>query len=166
MTFDDFAAEFRDVALPAAVQERHRALLRSAAADDPAPSPSRRRLPRLLPALTAAVLLVGGGTATATYFLTAPPERVDTAFCFGSLSLDESPTNRIEFAVVGEADSLGDAAAAGFDICGSYWEDGIFPAATTPELVACVLPTGHAGIFPGDSGACSALGLANLSLPK
>lgn len=163
MTFDDFATEFRDVSLPDAAQERHRALLRAAAAEDPAPSRSRRRLPGLLPALAAAVLLIGGGTATATYFLTSPPERVDTAFCFGSLSLDESPTNRIEFAVTGEANSLGDAAAAGFDICTTYWESGIFTAAATPELVACVLPTGHAGIFPGDSGACSALGLANLS---
>lgn len=166
MTFDDFATEFRDVPLPAAAQERHRTLLREAARQDAAPAAPtrrRRRLPGLLPGLAVAVLLIGGGTATATYFLSASAERTDTAFCFGSLSLDESVGNRVEFAVEGTARSLGDAAAAGFDICARYWADGTLGSRTgVPDFVACVLPSGHAGIFPGDLGTCSALDLGTL----
>jgi hypothetical protein len=99
----------------------------------------------------------------------------ETAYCYGSASLSEDNGNRMEFATQGTAEAPRDAAASGVDICAAYWRSGVFQfgkppdinavptgnAYSVPPLVACVLPSGQAGIFPGDDTTCESLGLEN-----
>lgn len=133
----------------------------------------RRRRRYLAGGITAAVLIAGTGTAAAFGFFDKVTN-TNTAYCYASASLDDGLDNRIEFATQGTDSAPYDAAASGVDICQAYWRAGVFqlgkPAdidrAPTgglfpvPPLIACVLPSGQAGIFPGDKDTCGALGLA------
>lgn len=183
-TFDDFAEELHDQTLDPAVQQAHLAYLRALPNDEPAvPAANQRRRHRGLVVIgisTAIVLAAGGGTAAALgLFGRAPTADTSSAFCYATTNLDdESVNNRTEFALGdGQTQELGDAAAAGLDICAIYWRSGLFTigGATNPDvlptggtqevppLVACVLPNGQAGIFPGDTTTCENLGLSTLA---
>jgi hypothetical protein len=44
--------------------------------------------------------------------------------------------------------------------CLAEWRSGTFGSPSSPELAACVLPTGAIGVFPGPPSTCTRLGLA------
>lgn len=178
-SFDSFAENLPRHHLPDDVQERHLAMLRELAAEEQPPTPrgpSRRRLPR--PLVTGGVVVLvaagGGGTAAAFGLFSNSPSRTDTAYCYASADLDDSPTNRIEFAVDANGKDQGDAATAAPEVCAVYWRSGVFSAGAAdpshvpadgghqpvPPLTACILKSGALAVFPGDAETCSQLGLA------
>ncbi|MBM9466640.1 hypothetical protein [Nakamurella leprariae] len=175
--FDAFAGELRDQPLAPAAQEQHLALLRSL--PDPGERPvtpaARRRRGRVIGGLAiGAVLAVGGGTAVAIGAFSTATDTA-TGYCYASADLDESVTNRMEFAAAGTPDRPEDASAVALDVCAAYWRSGVFAggrgdpdraptggSAPVPSLVACVLPDGKAGVFPGDATTCHGLGLSTL----
>jgi len=177
-TFDDSFKDLPDVPLSPEVQRQHLAYLRalpdSADLTDLGAPPSRRRRQRyIVSGISAAVILAGAGTAAAFGAFTTVVTNTNTAYCYRTANLDENSGNRMEFATQGTKQNPRDAAASGVDICAAYWRAGVFhigkpadvdrvPTGGTfpvPPLVACVLPSGQAGIFPGESVTCRSLGL-------
>lgn len=111
--------------------------------------PRTRRRPgrRLVPALVASTVF-GGAVAYAV--LRDNVTKPETVACYGRADL-ESQT---------EVPAIG--AAGPVEACAALWRDGAFgPVTEVPPLVACVLPTGVAGVFPATAGAdvCTGLNL-------
>jgi hypothetical protein len=112
----------------------------------------QRRRRRLALILVPAALVVLVATGFTTYALVREPTHLESVGCYERASLDAN------VAVV-SADER-----APTDICGEVWRTGGFgEEGASPQLTACVLPTGAVGVFPGTvSTTCSELGLAEL----
>lgn len=113
--------------------------------------PRRRRGLRLAPALVV-TSLVGG--AVAYGLLRGDVSSPETVACFEAAD----PASATEVAAV--------EAAGPIEACAALWRRGAFGADTeVPPLVACVLATGVAGVFPATAGAdvCTALNLVPIS---
>jgi hypothetical protein len=113
--------------------------------------PRRRRAWRLVPALVV-TSLVGG--AAAYGWLRGDVSRPETVACFEAAD----PASATEVAGV--------EAAGPVEACAALWRRGAFGGGTeVPPLVACVLPTGVAGVFPATAGAdvCTALNLVPIT---
>lgn len=111
----------------------------------------RRRRRRLIPVLVAASVF---GGAVAYGVLRGGVTRPELVACFGRADL-EAPT---------EVPAL--VAAGPVEACAALWRQGLFgPVTEVPPLMACVLPTGAAGVFPAMGGAdvCTALNLVPIS---
>lgn len=178
-TFDDFAKDQPDQDLDPAIQARHLAYLQSLPAGDPAESegaarPRRRRL--VIAALTAGVLIAAGGGTAAAFVFFSKASDTSTGYCYATATLDEGSSNRTEFAAAGTDDNPNDAAVVSVEVCAAYWRSGVFVGGTVdanqppaggawpvPALVACVLPSGKAAVFPGDPATCHTLGLSALT---
>lgn len=178
-TFDDFTQELHDEPLDTATRHQHADYFRTlespvAAAPAERPKVRKPRVSLIVGLIAGAIVAAGGGTAAA-FALFAPATDTATGYCFSSESLDESMTNRIEFAAAGSAARPEDASAVAVEVCAVYWRSGVFgggsadpvqlPVGGTspvPPLAACVLPSGKAGVFPGGDSACEALGLVDL----
>jgi len=189
MTDDRKFEEFEDALrnqprylLSAEATERHLKMLADLAAQpDPAPKPHTPRARRLIWLGAAITVLAGAGagTAAALGLFAAPPTDRGIAHCYTTADLND-PNNHTDFAVMqtpsDTAPSLHDAAASALDICRGGWLQGRFSATDpkivrtpqappwnypVPPLVACVLPSGQVGVFPGPSETCG-----NLSLPN
>lgn len=111
--------------------------------------PRRRRVRgrRLVPALAASAVF-GGAVAYAV--ARGEVSRPETVACF----------ERVDLAAATAAASVGEAGAV--EACAGVWRRGEFGASTAvPPLVACVLPSGVAGVFPAPAGAdpCTRLNL-------
>jgi hypothetical protein len=172
--FDDFVAELRVHEMDPEVARSQRSRLEKLVL---APPRRNRKRALVIGAGVVALAAAGVGTAAAFGMFSAPPSDRTTAFCYSSAALTEDPAGRIEFAVSGPGTSgaVGDAAASGIDICSAYWRAGVLEAGApprgdvvpgggthpVPKLVACVLPTGQLGVFPGDELACARMGLPN-----
>ena len=118
-----------------------------------APSRQRRRGRRLVPALIVTSLL---GGAVAYGLLRGEVSRPETVACFERADLSSST-----------AVPRGDAAGP-IEACAGVWRRGTFGGGTeVPPLVACVLPTGVAGVFPATAGTdvCTALNLVPIAPP-
>ena len=111
----------------------------------------RRRGRRVVPALVATSLL---GGAVAYGLLRGGVTRPETVACF-------------ERADLSAATAVPAVEAAGpIEACADVWRRGTFGGGTeVPPLVACVLPTGVAGVFPATAGAdvCTALNLVPIT---
>jgi hypothetical protein len=108
----------------------------------------RRRGRRLVPALVVTSML---GGAVAYALLRGEVTRPETVACFERADL-------LATTAVPKA-----GAAGPIEACADVWRRGTFGGVTeVPPLVACVLPTGVAGVFPAAGGAdvCTALNLA------
>ena len=180
--FDDFAKELQDEPLAETVQQQHLQYLRSLPVPPsrPAkPAPPRRLGSRrgwsVAALVTGALVVAGGGTAAAIAMF-SPATDTATGYCYARANLDESATNRVEYAAAGTPDRPGDASSVALDVCAAYWRSGVFnggvvdsqrpPAGgddAVPDLVACVLPDGKVGVFPGDPAICHRLGLSQLA---
>ena len=121
----------------------------------PVPSAHRPRrrggARRLVPALVVASL-VGG--AAAYGWLRGDVSSPETVACFEAAD----PASSTEVVAV---EAAGPVAA-----CSALWRRGVFGAGTeVPPLVACVLSTGVAGVFPATAGAdvCTALNLVPIT---
>lgn len=185
---DELSQLFRraqDVPLPGPVVEGHVRELRAFAASmHPGRLlrrrgiSTRRRRTLIVTASVAAVALAGVGTAAAAgVFSPAPPPDTSTAFCYAAVDSSTSESNRVQFAVADPAGGVGNAARQGLDICAAYWRAGVLRAGQAvdsqqvagltggtadqpvPALVACVLESGQAAIFPGDAQTCQSIGL-------
>ena len=120
---------------------------------DAVPLRRRRRGRRLVPALVATSLL---GGAVASGVLRGDVTRPETVACFERADLEAS-------AAVPKVKAAGPVEA-----CADVWRRGTFGGVTeVPPLVACVLPTGVAGVFPATAGAdvCTALNLVPSTQP-
>lgn len=114
-------------------------------------APRRRRGRRLVPALIATSVLGGAG---AYGVLRDGVSRPGTVACFELADLTA-------FTEVVRAPAAGPVEA-----CAGLWRRGVLGAGTeVPPLVACVLPSGVAGVFPAPAGAdvCTALDLVPVS---
>jgi hypothetical protein len=111
----------------------------------------RRRGRRLAPALIVTSLL---GGAVAYGLLRGGVTTPETVECFERADL------------LASAAVLTVEAAGPIEACAGVWRRGTFGGGTeVPPLVACVLPTGVAGVFPASGGAdvCTALNLVPIS---
>jgi hypothetical protein len=127
--------------------------------------PGRRRRTTVV-AVVAAVVVGGAGTAAAALALQHADER-RFAHCYPFATTDFEHGPGPDVVAVGL-----DSAAAALDLCEAEWRSGALvstaPYAGTPgpvpspvpPLVACVLPSGSVGVFPGPPGTCDRLGLA------
>jgi hypothetical protein len=134
-------------------------------------------------AAVAACAVAACGTASAIVFLPAQPARVhDSARCYLRASTDfgdSFPGTTIAMAIAvphGQPPPSKPPAvnvpAQAISVCGALWRQGFLrpgaariarPAPGThdpvPPLVACVLPSGQAAVFPGTTHTCARLGL-------
>jgi hypothetical protein len=168
-TFDEEFADLPDLELDPRTQARHLAYLASLPDDkDPvAPRPRRPRRSRrgFIIGGVVAVVAAGGGVGVAAALGAFRATDTSTAFCYSSLTLDNR--DRTEYA------TEGNAAGRGLEICAKYWQSGALQTGRpvdpqllptggnhpVPDLVACVLPDGRVGIFPGTAPDCGRLGL-------
>lgn len=181
--FDDLAARVaaREYRIDPAVADRHLAGLMS----EPAPlARSSRRRGRVVLVAAVVVATVGAGIGTAAAFgvFSAPPTERGIAHCYATVDLDD-PSNHTDFMVAvtpeeQDADGIGDAAAAALEVCSGGWAQGRFSATDpkvsdphpsridfpVPYLVACVLPDGSVGVFPGNDRTCAGLNLPSALL--
>ncbi len=120
------------------------------------------------------VASIGLGTALATagamtaYVAFREPTERGVATCYGSASTD-SDTVRVDVAVAapdGRGPAVIDDAV---QLCTQAWRDGLLDADVSqstlvdsqrvPDLVACTMPDGSVGVFPGKAGTCQRLDL-------
>ncbi len=135
--------------------------------------PSRRHL---VGAVLAGVALVVAGGGLAVALTKAQPSETTFVRCFALPTTDYgNPAYSLDvgLAVAVSDPSTATTAASALDVCGGTWFRGelsttapyIVPippggGSPVPNLVACVLPDGFVGVFPGPEGTCAALGLA------
>jgi len=150
-----------------------RALLREPGTVVPDQSRGRGRR-RVTVVVTAAVVVtvVGGGLAAALTKLR--PSEPAMVRCFAVATTDfDNPGLAFDLGVAAPPGGAAPSAAAqALDQCGQAWYRGEVSSRAPhlprdftgggqpiPHLVACVLPPGFVGVFPGPAGTCAALGL-------
>lgn len=110
----------------------------------------RRHLRFLIPAV-----VVAAATAATGWALTREADDPTQVGCYASADL--------------QADIIGLPLAVGDDpiaACAAVWSEGGFGSSGTPDLAACVLPGGLAGVFPATDGdPCSQFALDPLERP-
>ncbi len=126
------------------------------------------------------VASIGLGTALATaaamtaYVAFREPTERGVATCYGSASTG-SDTVRVDVSVA-SPDGLGPAVIEdAVELCTQAWRDGLLDAGVVdvpfgtqqvPDLVACTLPDGSVGVFPGNAGTCQQLDLPAMEQPS
>src|SRR6266700_3347904 len=118
------------------------------------------------------VVLLGSTAAGITLLRSSPVTDKTTARCYTQASLGEDGT--FSGTTIFAPGTPGSAAQvdSAIDICSGFWRQGFLLAGTTgiqrpapgtsnpvPPLIACTLPSGIAGVFPGDQNTCVNLGL-------
>lgn len=136
----------------------------------------RRRVTIVVIAALAATV-VGGGLAVALSKLR--PSEPAMVRCFAVATTDfDNPGLGFDLGIAAAPGGTAPSTAAqGLDQCGQVWFRGElstsephlptdFPGGgqPIPHLVACVLPEGFVGVFPGPAGTCAALGLPEADL--
>jgi hypothetical protein len=137
-----------------------------------------RRRPLLI-AASAAVVAAGTSAAAYAYVQHSQPVTDKSeARCYTVAGLSAGPES---FTTIAEPAMAGSPRPAqvgnALSVCAALWRQGFLhpgpqgargpatpdPAGTSPvpPLAACVLPDGTAGVFPGTSSVCAALGLPN-----
>lgn len=148
--------------------------------------PDRRRRHRLTVVAAIAGLGLSGATAAAAYLILTPQRASDrsSARCYGTVSTktgDAFPGTTVSVAAA-EGQPAADTPPLALEACRDLWRrgfltskgfaapdvangpDGLPPAdKTVPPLVACVLQTGQAAIYPGTAEVCAGLGLPLLA---
>jgi hypothetical protein len=172
---DDVPAER---ALPAGRRDADRALLARVMVERRTIRSLPRRRPLIVAGGVVALLAVGGAAAAYTLLPPKAASVQDSGRCYGKLSTDFG--DGFPGTTIGVASRPGQAAQdvppQVLDACAAVWRAGFFTAdgsqapdpdpATThavPPLVACVLPSGQAAVFPGKADTCAVLGLAPMA---
>lgn len=178
--FDELFTEQPELHISAAARAQHLRLIEQLTTGR---RPTTRWWRKWAIILAASLGLGTAGLGTAAAFgAFSPPTDRRIAYCFTTADLHD-PANREDFSVAtgpGDANpSLHDAAASALDICAGGWQQGRFSATspkislnpkpapwnyTVPPLIACVLPDGSVGVFPGDATTCASLGLPTAKL--
>ena len=135
----------------------------------------RRRWQRPLVA-GLATALAGTAIAAGSYVAFRRPTELRYAQCYSSVTADTGYRTTL---AIGKAHRAHDDTPAPVEVtdaigsCGNLWSQGILrkdvpmsaqptPApgtAPVPPLVACTLPDGTVGVYPGDESTCRTLGL-------
>jgi hypothetical protein len=136
----------------------------------------RRRWQRPLVAGLAAAL-AGTAVAAGSYVAFRRPTELRYAQCYSSVTADTGYRTTLAIGTEHRADEDTPAPAEVNDAigsCGNLWSQGILrkgvpmsaeptPApggtAAVPTLVACTLPDGTVGVYPGDASTCRTLDL-------
>jgi hypothetical protein len=161
------------------VAERHLAMLADLT-QQPEQAKPRRRWRRSVALIATGVLVTAGagvGTAAAFGVFSQAPADRSIAHCYATVDLDD-PGNHTDFMLAVDPKEIhpggvGDAAAIAMEVCEGGWAQGRFSATDpkvsdphptradfpVPPLVACVLPDGSVGVFPGDPRTCAILEL-------
>jgi hypothetical protein len=129
------------------------ALLRRRSVDDTCPRPTVRRSRRAIavPLLGAAILVASAAGIVVARLHTT---RLVTG-CYAAAAIGHGSTS--DALIVNGPDDV-----AG---CQALWLKGAFGAPRKPHLVACILPSGNVGVFPGRNGqVCTTLNLS-IALP-
>ncbi|MCU1492151.1 MAG: hypothetical protein JWM85_3556 [Acidimicrobiaceae bacterium] len=116
-----------------------------------APRPWWRRRGLLLPAAGAVVLAAGGGGYVAAV---QQPSQAITVSCFAGPSLSS-------YQAAAQLGSSSDPLAG----CAALASSGALGAPSNSPLVACILPSGGIGVFPGDDVLCTRLDLPRALSP-
>lgn len=139
--------------------------------------PVRRRRVRRVAALSVVggLVVTGSAAAAVIHFTTAPVTNLNEAICY---PVDHRSPN-VDTATIAAAAPPGIEAKVTHALqqCSLVWSEGFFvtgspkthhvpPGPLTnnhsvPPLVVCVLPSGAAGVFPGNPATCAQLGLPN-----
>lgn len=172
--FDELFRELPDLRISESAREQHFRLI-DKLTTQPRKAPRRWRKWAIVMTVAVGFSGVGLGTAAAFGLFSSPTDR-RIANCYTTADLHD-PTNREDFSVAtspNEDPTLHDAAASALDICAGGWQQGRFSTTDPmisldpkpppwnypiPRLVACVLPSGAVGVFPGDDTTCTRLGL-------
>ncbi|HEY8787558.1 MAG TPA: hypothetical protein VIM10_00275 [Actinopolymorphaceae bacterium] len=138
----------------------------------------RRRQRPLVAGLATA--LVGTAIAAGSYVAFRQPTELRYAQCYSSVTADTDYRTTL---AIGKAHRADDETPSPVEVtdaigsCGNLWSQGILrkdvpmsaeptPApgsAPVPPLVACTLPDGTVGVYPGDESTCRTLGLPSTS---
>ena len=168
-------------------RDRHRALLMAAVTADvvePAAvvTPIRvrgrgRRRVTVVVVGAVAVTAIGGGLAVALSRLRPSEPSMIRCFAVATTALDDAELGFDLGAAASPGGTVASVAVQAIDQCGQAWSRGElsstapyvprdFPGGgqPVPHLVACVLPQGFVGVFPGPPGTCAALGLPEADL--
>jgi len=163
--------------LPHARRAADQAMLRTIVASDHTPAPRRRGRIAIVSVVVGVCVVAAGGAAAAGVLLAAKPATDrDTGRCYSTVSSnfgDDFPGT-----------SMGNAARPGgtapelppvaVENCAAAWRAGAVVAPGShpspnasgeypvPPLVACVLPSGEAAVFPGPPSTCAGLGISVL----
>lgn len=181
--FDDQVRKLPRYQLSEETKARHLRMLAELASTDKQHTSFRRhpqwaRRRRAL-AIVGIVVVTGGasvGTAAALGLFSAKPTDRKFATCYATDDVN-GKDNHLDITVATGGDgnaSEKDAANSAMDICTGAWQQGRLSATDVkvhedpqsppwnrkvPPLIACVLPSGQVGIFPGTSQTCRDLGL-------
>lgn len=179
--FDDQIRDLPRFRLPEEVKERQLRMISELAEDRHVPTPrSHGRPTRRRAVLIAGIAVVtagaGVGTAAALGLLSAKPTDRRFASCYATDDV-HSTTNHLDITVAtpsGADPTEKDAANSALDICTGAWQQGRLSSTDphvkedpepppwnrkVPPLIACVLPSGQVGIFPGTEPSCQQMGL-------
>jgi hypothetical protein len=165
--------------LPEGVRAAHKQALRTLITTDPAITPTRATRPHRrwrrggITLLAGGLVLAGAGGATA-FLSRAQPEDPEIVRCFTVAAPPFTTGAPGTFdASYGPGDgTLDQSASRAIELCGYGWAEGRLPWPETkdpgylnpepqpvPKLQACILPEGIVGVFPGEPGTCTRLGL-------
>jgi hypothetical protein len=171
--------------VPAFRADADKAMLRELVVSTAA-QPRRHRPPRLFVLFTVTGVGLAGATAATAYTLLRPQSATvhDNARCYSVVSTDTGggfPGTTVGAATVAGESTI-DSSRIALASCADLWQrgfltpqgfsaphaslgpDGLPPAnKTVPPLVACVLHSGQAAVYPGDATVCAQLGLPLLS---
>ena len=126
------------------------------------------------------VASIGLGTALATagamtaYVAFREPTERGVATCYGAAATG-SDTVRVDVALASPNESGSAVIEDPIQLCAQAWRDGLLDAGVVdspfgtqqvPELVACTLPGGSVGVFPGSAGTCQRLELPAMGQPS
>jgi hypothetical protein len=127
-----------------------------------------------------ATALVGTAVAAGSYVAFRQPTELRYAQCYSSVTADTDYRTTLG---IGKAHRADDDTPAPVEVtnaigsCGNLWSQGILRTdvpmsaqptpvpgtAPVPRLVACTLPDGTVGVYPGDESTCRTLGLPSAS---
>lgn len=170
--------------VPASRADADKRLLRQVVTSPGARAPGPRR--RALTIIALAVVGVTGATAAAAYTVLGPERATtrDSARCYSKVSSDTGdgfPGTTLAVAAA-QGQSAGDTPPVALEACANLWRrafltpqgfaapdvkngpDGQPPEiGPAPPLVACVLHSGQAAVYPGTQAVCEQLGLPLLA---
>ena len=163
--------------IPDARRAADQEMLRTLVVSDHARTPRRTRRVAVVSVIVGLGVVAAGGAAAAGVLLAAKPATDrDTGRCYNTISTnfgDDFPGTSMSNAARpgGTEPELPPVAV---ENCAAVWRAGAMTAPGShpspnaageylvPPLVACVLPSGQAAVFPGPPSTCASLGLSAL----
>lgn len=163
--------------LPSARWRADQEMLRALASLEGSRAPRRTRRAVVVTGFAGVTLLAAGGVAAAVALLAAQPATDrSVGRCYSVISSnfgDDFPGSSMSNAAR-PGQTAPELPPVALENCAAAWRAGAMTAPGTqptpnaagqypvPALVACVLPSGEAAVFPGPASTCSRLGLPDL----